>query len=338
MLTLGIETSCDDTCAALVRNEKTVLSNVTLSQSIHQRYQGVVPEVAARQHLSVLLGCIDAALLEAKVSLRDVDLIGVTRHPGLMGSLVVGMNVAEALGMALQKPAIPVNHLLGHLYSLRFENPLRFPLLGLIVSGGHTLLTVMHSYTKVKIIGSTMDDACGEAFDKVAKFFDLGYPGGAVIDAKAKHGDPNAFDFPVSRLSSRKDSYDFSYSGLKTAVLHHRKKYQKTSNPSLRDLLASFQRAAIEGLYTQTGRAAATLNLHQVGICGGVAANRYLRDRFAQNPNLTVHYPSPSYCTDNAAMIAGLSYVLYQENKAPNPSPPNPMIMSFKGQVGRSLH
>lgn len=311
MVVLGIESSCDETAAALVRDGKTILSNVVASQDeVHRTYGGVVPELASRHHLENIIPTVTAASAQAGIGLSDLDGIAVTQGPGLVGSLLVGLSVAKALAYVLDVPYVGVNHIEGHIAAVSLEHELSYPLLALVVSGGHTSLYEARGPGHYTLLGQTRDDAAGEAFDKVAKFLCLGYPGGIIIDRLSTCGDPHAFPFP--RPMGGNDSLDFSFSGLKTAVINVVKKMNHTPAPSeVRDIVASFQEAVIDVLVEKAFLAAAKRNLTRVAICGGVAANRRLRVRLGEEAaqrGLSLYVPHPSLCTDNAAMIAAAGY------------------------------
>ncbi len=318
MILLAIETSCDDTAAAVVQNGRTILSNVVSSQVlIHQKYGGVVPELASRKHIENIVPIVSEALDSAKINLKEIDGIAVTNGPGLVGSLLVGLSFAKSLSFATGIPFIGINHIEGHLSAIFLEaDPPRFPFIGLVVSGGHTSLYRVEGFGKLKRLGQTRDDAAGEAFDKVAKLLGLGYPGGPIIDELSKKGDSRAIRFP--RPSLFKKSFDFSFSGLKTAVVLYVK-----ANPEppggypedhLRDLVSSFQEAVVEVLVRKTLQATHQEGLKRIVLCGGVAANHRLRERMkeeASHEKMKVFIPSRSFCTDNAAMIgvAGYEYL-----------------------------
>jgi N6-L-threonylcarbamoyladenine synthase len=309
---LGIESSCDETAAAVVENGQDILSNAVASQvDLHAQFGGIFPEVASRQHILSIYPIVDQALKDAHLKLSDLDGIAVTRGPGLPGSLVVGINMAKGLAIGSGLPLLGINHLEGHLYSawLREEGKKtkkapKFPLLALIVSGGHTELILMKDHLVYERLGSTLDDAAGEAFDKVARLLDLGYPGGPAIQESALDGDPNAFDFPRSWLD---DSYNFSFSGLKTSVLRtvQQLEKQKSKLPK-KDLAASFQAAVVDVLFQKTLRAAEEFDTKDILIAGGVSANQALRNKFEGQKKFNVHIPPLFLCTDNAAMIAGV--------------------------------
>lgn len=321
MLVLGIETSCDETAAAVVAGGRRILSNVIYSQvKTHKTYGGVVPELASREHLLKIQPIVDQALNDARVDLDEIDGIAATCGPGLIGSLLVGLTYAKSLAFSKKKPLVAVNHIEGHIYSVFFENPnVEFPALALVVSGGHTNLFWVESQTgdcwhlKYRLIGKTRDDAAGEAYDKVAKLLGLPYPGGPVVDRLAQLGNRNAIEFPIAKISDR--SLDFSFSGIKTAVLRLVKSeglVPKDENATCKDsarldLLASFQEAVVKALITNTMKAASLLRPRSVMLSGGVAANSRLRESLAERTGeagLAFYYPSPILTTDNAAMIA----------------------------------
>jgi len=306
MLVLCIETSCDETAAAVVRDGRQILSNVVASQvDVHARYGGVVPELASRKHVEALPVVIEQALEQAGVTLADIEGFGVTRGPGLVGALLVGLSTAKALAWSSGKPLAAVHHMEGHILAPLLEGPLAFPFLALAVSGGHTHLYRVDGIGRYRIIGQTLDDAAGEAYDKVAKLLGLGYPGGAVIDRLAAQGNPTAIALPRPML--HKGGNDFSFSGLKTAVLQEVGSQAVDLQPGrLADIAASFQAAMIEVLTVKTVRAAEHEGLPRIVVAGGVACNRGLRQRFAELATarrLEVHFPSPSLCGDNAAML-----------------------------------
>lgn len=306
MVVLGIESSCDETAAAVVRDGSVLLSNVIASQvKVHERYGGVVPEIASRKHIEAAVPVILQALEEAGMTLEAIDGIAVTKGPGLIGSLLVGLSVAKALAFARRLPLVGVNHLEGHVAAAFLtEKPPEFPFVALVVSGGHTTIYRVEGFQRFTLIGQTRDDAAGEAFDKAAKLLDIGYPGGVVIDRMAKQGNPEAFSFP----RGMRDSLDFSFSGLKTSLLTLLKKRGEPFAPGeLPDLLASYQEAICDVLVEKTLRAAASVGADRVVVCGGVAANSRLRERFrtdAAPSGIQVTIPPPVLCTDNAAMIA----------------------------------
>ena len=379
---LGIETSCDETGAAVVHSGQQILSNVVASQiATHQPYGGVVPELASREHLRAIVPVVRQALIEAEQSYESVDAIAVTQGPGLAGALLVGISFAKALAFALEKPLIALNHLEGHIHAVLLEHRqsgggnLDFPVLALVVSGGHThlyLAEVRENLWTYRNIGHTRDDAAGEAFDKVAKLLGLGYPGGPIIDRLAPHGDPQAVKFQISQMkhADRRDHklsmevattddgphFDFSYSGIKTAVLRYvetqnlkpaievrRKALAGIGKPSVEDVLkvsdrqtlnlvASFQRAMVSDLVTKTLAAAREYDVRTLFVSGGVAANRELRDAFereAAMQGLPVFFPSRALSTDNAAMIAAAAFPKFLRRDF--------VAMEFSAEAGMAL-
>ncbi len=308
MLILGIETSCDETAAAIVKNGSNVLSNVISSQvAFHKKYGGVVPEIASRKHQEKIIPVITEALVHAKTTLDDIEALAVTQGPGLVGSLLVGINVAKAIAYARKLPLVGINHLEGHLLTPLLEHRVLFPNITLIVSGGHTNLYLVRNIGAYELLGKTRDDAAGEAFDKVAKLLNLGYPGGVIIDSLAKDGDPTAIDFPRPMIHDT--SFDFSFSGLKTAVRYHVKRIapEGLTDETIRNIVASFQSAAVDILVAKTLQAAMKFRVEVISIAGGVACNSQLRRQMkeqASAKNIEVLIPSPVLCTDNAAMIA----------------------------------
>ncbi len=315
MRILAIESSCDETSVAIVEDGKKVLCNVVYTQiEVHKLYGGVVPEVASRRHIEKITYVIDAAMKEANLSYDDIDKIAVTATPGLIGSLMVGVNAAKTIGLAYNKPVIMVNHIHGHIYANYLESDFEFPLIALVVSGGHTELVLMKDHFEFEILGETLDDAVGEAYDKVARVVEVGYPGGPILDKMAKLGKPS-YQLPHVKLS--KDSYDFSFSGLKSAVINlHNKCKMKNEELNYNDLATSFQDAVLDVLVTKTSNAATEYNAKQVLLAGGVAANSGLREKMKEemeriNVKLTV--PSFKNCTDNAAMIGVAGY--FQDKK-----------------------
>jgi N6-L-threonylcarbamoyladenine synthase len=312
---LGIETSCDETAAAVIENGRVLVSSVVASQvDLHARYGGVFPEVASRQHVLAIYPVIQQALQRAHLDLRDIDAVAVTRGPGLPGSLVVGINAAKGLALGGGKPLVGVNHLEGHIYSawVYDSSPQpepKFPLMALIVSGGHTELVLIEDHLKYRRLGATLDDAAGEAFDKVARLLGLSYPGGPAIQRAAETGNPQAFAFPRSWLEG---TWDFSFSGLKTAVLRQVQVLQKTTSVlPVEDLAASFQQAVVDVLVEKTSAAALGFKAREILVAGGVSANRALRNAFMNQAPCKVHIPPFSLCTDNAAMIAAAGYYRY---------------------------
>jgi N6-L-threonylcarbamoyladenine synthase len=306
-LILGIETSCDETAAALVMGGTDVVSSVVSTQvDLHAQYGGVVPEIASRAHLDLLNPIIARAIVEAGVDERRIDAVACTVGPGLIGALLVGVAAAKSLALAWDVPFIGVNHHEAHLYSAFLEDPsLQFPLVVLLVSGGHTMIIEMRDHGQYRLIGRTIDDAAGEAFDKVARFLGLGYPGGPAIDREARHGDPEAIAFPRAMLH---EGYDVSFSGLKTAVMNHVRRHPDVSSV---DVAASFQAAVVDVLVAKTRRAARDVGAKGLVLAGGVAANSLLRERVLQaciDDGLQAFLPSREMCTDNAAMIASAGW------------------------------
>jgi len=304
---LGIETSCDETAAALVLGGYDVVSNVVSTQvDLHADFGGVVPEIASRAHLDVLNPVIARAIVEAGVDEQRIDAVACTVGPGLIGALLVGVSAAKALAMAWDVPFIGVNHMEAHLYAASLEDPtLEFPLLVMLVSGGHTMLIEMQDHGRYRLVGQTIDDAAGEAFDKVARFLDLGYPGGPAIDRAALDGDPEAIRFPRAIMD---EGYDFSFSGLKTAVVNYVRKHPEVSSE---DVAASFQAAVVDVLVTKARRAAAEIGATGIVLGGGVAANSLLREELLEAcevDGIQGFLPSRAMCTDNAAMIAAAGW------------------------------
>jgi N6-L-threonylcarbamoyladenine synthase len=314
VLVLGLETSCDETAAAVVEDGVRVRSDVVSTQiDIHRRWGGVVPELASRNHVVQVMPVLDEALSRAGVGLSDIDLISVTRGPGLIGALLVGIQVAKALSLMTGKPLVGVNHLEGHLLAIRLADPrLEPPFLGLVVSGGHTSLYDVPAYGRYTLVGSTRDDAAGEAYDKVAKLLGLPYPGGQPIDALAQKGNPKAIRFPLAL--PRHDLIAWSFSGLKTAVAQHLERHGRPEGQGLFDLCASFQEAVADALTSKLITAARGLHRERLVLCGGVAANSRLRAlalERAQERNLALFLPPPKLCTDNGAMIAVAGHHAY---------------------------
>lgn len=312
---LGIETSCDETAVAIIRNGREIVSNVVSSQiESHKRFGGVVPEIASRHHVEQITIVIEEAFNQSELTWDEIDAIAVTEGPGLVGALLVGVNAAKALAFAKDKPLIGVHHIAGHIYANRLEAEFEFPLLALIVSGGHTELVLMKQHGSYELIGETLDDAAGEAFDKIARTLGLPYPGGPHIDKLAHEGEAS-IDFPRAWLEA--DSYHFSFSGLKSSVLNyvHNQK-QRGDKLKVADVAASFQASVVEVLMEKAYRAAKEYNVKQVIVAGGVAANKGLRasihERFAGSA-IPVYFPEIHLCTDNAAMIAAAGSILYEQ-------------------------
>lgn len=315
-LTLAFESSCDETSVAVVADGREVLSNIISSQiDIFKNYGGVVPEIASRHHLENINGVLEKSLDEAKVTLDDIDLIGVTKGPGLVGALLIGIATAKAVAFASGKPIVGVHHLMGHISANFIEfKDLKPPFTALIVSGGHTDIAQMETYTDCHVIGQTRDDAAGEAYDKVARVLGLGYPGGPKIDKLAKEGDPDAIHF--KRVMLEKDSYDFSFSGLKTAVLNYMNSARQAKKDiNKADVAASFQQAAVDVIVEKAVAAAREAGYGKLVTAGGVAANSALRAALAEScskEGIKLYVPSPVLCTDNAAMIGCAAYYKYK--------------------------
>lgn len=313
---LGIETSCDDTCASVVANGTDILSNVVSSQNeIHKKYGGVVPEVASRRHIEMIDIVIQEALKQAGAGLEDIDAVSVTNRPGLIGSLLVGVGAAKAISFAAGVPLVSINHLEAHLYSNLLVNPeVQGSFLGLIVSGGHTSLYIVDENRAIKEVGHTVDDAAGEAYDKIARYLGLGYPGGPIIDRMAKEGDERAIEFPRPMIESG-DS-NFSFSGLKTALIYRTKKDKSLmAGDNMADLVAGFQLAIVDVLVKKTIDAARKYNINKVFISGGVAANSRLREEFLEEGrknDIEVYIPPLFLCIDNAAMVACLGHYRFK--------------------------
>ncbi len=315
MLVLGIETSCDETAAAVLENGTHLRSNVIASQDeIHSQFGGIVPELAGRSHVERIHHIIETALKEAGVTLNDIDLIAATAGPGLVVSLLVGLNTAKALAYSLDIPIMGINHLEGHVLAIFLQEEVPFPFLALIVSGGHTDLCRVDGFGRYLNLGRTRDDAAGESFDKVAKMLGLGFPGGPLIEKKARQGNSEAYKFPRAWLE--KDSLDFSFSGLKTAVRNTLSKHQNGSSLIDEDIAAGFQEAVVEVLVRKSLTACRQESLKRIVVTGGVAANGYLRDCMtaaAKKEGIDVFVPKPVLCTDNAAMIACAGYYRFRE-------------------------
>ncbi len=326
IIILGIESSCDDTSAAILKNN-TILSNLIARQDIHENYGGVVPELASRAHQQNIIPVVDAAIKKAGISKNDIDAIAFTRGPGLMGSLVVGTSFSKAFAMAMNIPMIDVNHMIGHVLAHFIddegkEKP-KFPFLCLTVSGGHTQIVLVEDHLKMKVIGTTIDDAAGEAFDKAAKMLGFPYPGGPMIDKHAKNGDPNKFEFSKASISN----YDYSFSGLKTSILYFLQKQLKINehfiSENLDDLCASIQNAIIDSLLKKLQKAAYELKITEIAIAGGVSANSGLRaalTKLSAEKKWNVYFPKFEYCTDNAAMIAITGKYMFEKEMFANQS------------------
>jgi N6-L-threonylcarbamoyladenine synthase len=318
MIVLGIETSCDETSAAVLKDGN-LLSSVVSSQYFHSKYGGVVPELASRAHQKIIVQVVGEAINLAGINKSDINAIAVTYGPGLIGSLLVGVSFAKAMAYALKVPIIGVNHIEGHIFSVFLSNETpEPPFISLVISGGHTMLVLVENLLNFKLLGQTRDDAAGEAFDKVAKLLGLGYPGGPIIDKLSREGDPNFVKFPKPIPSKRTSGYEFSFSGLKTAVLYYLKRinFQNLSEDEKRkfipNICASFQKAVVDGLVEQTFKAAMDFNIKSISVVGGVAANSELRKRMIEKANelgFKLYIPDLTFCTDNAGMIAYAGYV-----------------------------
>ncbi len=311
---LGIETSCDETSAAVVKNGKEVLSNVISSQiDIHKKYGGVVPEVASRKHLEMIIGVIDLAIKEAGIEKKDLTAIGVTNQPGLIGALIVGITAAKGLSISLNIPIIPVHHLRGHIYANLVEHDLNeFPVLALIVSGGHTSLAIWHNHLDIEVIGQTLDDAAGEAFDKIARKLGLDYPGGPEIEKYASFGSRTNLIFPIAKLG--KDNYNFSFSGLKSNVINYLNKMKAQGNEIIvEDVAFAVQEAIIKAVIEKVLLASKNYGIKKIVLGGGVTSNKYLVQKLeekGQKIGLEIYYPKGILCTDNGVMIGSAAYYL----------------------------
>lgn len=315
MRVLGIESSCDECAAALVEDGKRILANVVATQiPFHAAYDGVVPEIASRKHTEWISAVVKQALAEAGVGPEGVDAVAATSRPGLLGSLLVGLSFGKAFAWSRGLPFIAVNHMLAHLYAPRLSEEVDYPFLGLLVSGGHSIICRVDGFDDITVLGTTIDDAVGEAFDKVSKHYGFGYPGGAYIDRLAKNGDSGAFKFPLPNLHKGEHRYDVSYSGLKTAAVNQLEQFRKKGSPSdpeekrSADIAASFQKTAVDILLRSLFRAAEDTGLSTVVAGGGVAANSYLRESLAAKADLRCLFPPLELCGDNGAMIAGIGY------------------------------
>ncbi|MDR0663013.1 MAG: tRNA (adenosine(37)-N6)-threonylcarbamoyltransferase complex transferase subunit TsaD, partial [Spirochaetaceae bacterium] len=313
MLVLGIESSCDECAAALVEDGGNILSNVVATQiPFHREFRGVVPEIASRKHTEWIYGVVAEAFERAGKTVNDADGVAATARPGLVGSLLVGLTFAKAFAWARRLPFIACDHMFAHLYAARMcENPPPYPYLGLLVSGGHTIICRVYDFDTIEVLGATIDDAVGEAFDKVAKHYNFGYPGGVYIDEAARTGDADAFAFPMPNLYKGDNRYDVSYSGLKTAAVNQLEQFRKKGCPgeiNLCDLAASFQKTAVEILLRALFRAVCDTGIRTVVSGGGVAANSYLRERLAASDEINCVFPPPLLCGDNGAMVAGIAY------------------------------
>ncbi|MGL4986183.1 MAG: tRNA (adenosine(37)-N6)-threonylcarbamoyltransferase complex transferase subunit TsaD [Treponemataceae bacterium] len=333
MKILGIESSCDETAAAIVEDGKTIVSNVIATQiPFHKKFNGVVPEIASRKHIEWILPVVNEALEKANLSINDIDAVASTHTPGLMGALLVGLTFGKTLAWSLQKPFVAVNHMLAHLYAVHLLEDVEYPYLGLLVSGGHTIICKVNNFDAIEVLGTSIDDAAGEAFDKVAKYYNFGYPGGAVIDQLAKNGNKKAANFPIPQLKGENHRYDVSFSGLKTAVINQidqfwNPEFEKTNE----NIAASFQETAVKTLTTRLLKAVNDTGITTIVAGGGVAANSRLREILAEQEDLRCLFPPLALCGDNGAMIAGLAYKMLESG---SPSPwtitAQPRILDFK--------
>jgi N6-L-threonylcarbamoyladenine synthase len=310
MKVLGIESSCDETAASVVEDGRIILSNVVATQiPFHEKYNGVVPEIASRKHTEWILPVVEQALQDAGLDVAEIDAVAATNRPGLMGSLLIGLTFAKTLAWSAGKPFIAVNHMLGHLYAAHLAEDIAYPYLGLLVSGGHSIICKVAGFDDIEVLGTTIDDAAGEAFDKVAKYYGMGYPGGAVIDRLARDGDAKAAHFPLPSLHKGEHRYDVSYSGLKTAVINQIDQFWDTGfDKTPENIAAAFQETAVKILARALFRAVDDTGLTTVVAGGGVAANSRLRALLAEKPGLRCVFPPLKLCTDNAVMIAGVGY------------------------------
>lgn len=311
MKVLGIETSCDECSVAVVEDGRNILSNVIATQiELHRPFDGVVPELASRLHTEWISQVAGAALMQAGMTVSDIDAIAATSRPGLLGSLLVGLNFAKGMACVLKVPFIGIDHIRAHLYAPQIEHPLEYPYLGVLLSGGHTVICRVDSYDSIEVLGTTIDDAIGEAFDKVAKHYGLGYPGGVMIDKLSQKGDPYAFRFSGPKMGKGYHPYDISYSGLKTAVINQLDIFSTGKEATPENIAASFQRVAVGMLMKRVEKALEDTGLTRISAGGGVAANSLVRSslKALEVKGYEVSFPSLKLCTDNGAMVAGLGY------------------------------
>lgn len=311
MKVLGIETSCDECSVAVVEDGRNILSNVIATQiELHKPFDGVVPELASRLHTEWISQVAGAALMQAGMTVSDIDAIAATSRPGLLGSLLVGLNFAKGMACVLKVPFIGIDHIRAHLYAPQIEHPLEYPYLGVLLSGGHTVICRVDSYDSIEVLGTTIDDAIGEAFDKVAKHYGLGYPGGVMIDKLSQKGDPYAFRFSGPKMGKGYHPYDISYSGLKTAVINQLDIFSTGKEATPENIAASFQRVAVGMLMKRVEKALEDTGLTRISAGGGVAANSLVRSslKALEAKGYEVSFPSLKLCTDNGAMVAGLGY------------------------------
>lgn len=310
MLVLGIESSCDECAAAVVEDGRRILSSIVATQiPLHEQYQGVVPEIASRAHTQWIEPVVRKALEKAGIEARDLGGIAATSQPGLIGSLAVGLSFAKAMAFSLGIPFKGINHMLAHLYAPQLVEAVEYPFIGLLVSGGHSIICRADDFDDISVMGTTIDDAVGEAFDKVATHYGFGYPGGKIIDEMAERGDPGAFRFTPPSLHKGDHRYDLSYSGLKTAVIHHLEEFKRPgAESSPENIAASFRKAAIDSLLAKLIRACDDTGIRRIVAGGGVAANLYLRRVLASRTDLETHFPPLALCGDNGAMVAGIGW------------------------------
>lgn len=333
MKVLGIESSCDECAAAVVEDGRRILSSVVATQiPFHAAYNGVVPEIASRKHVEWILPVVRRALAESGLGLDGIDGIAVTDRPGLMGSLLVGLSFAKALAWARGLPWVAVNHMLAHLYAPMLSGDAGYPFIGLLVSGGHSIICRADDFDRIEVLGATIDDAVGEAFDKVSAHYGFGYPGGAVIDRLAERGDPAAFRFPFPSLHKGEHRYDFSYSGLKTAAINQLDKFRRPgAEASPENIAAGFRKAAIDLLLDRLRRAVEDTGIRTVVAGGGVAANSYLRAEVAKWGGVRALFPPPELCADNGAMVAGIGYrMLARGDRSPLSATASPRVPLYR--------
>ena len=339
MKVLGIESSCDETAASVVEDGKVILSNVIATQiPFHQEYKGVVPEIASRKHTEWIEPVVKTALKDAGLTINDIDAVAATNRPGLMGSLLVGLTFGKSLAWANNKPFYAVNHMLGHMYAAHLANDIEYPYIGLLVSGGHTIICKVSDFDQIEVLGTTIDDAVGEAFDKVSKFHGFGYPGGVIIDRLAQNGNPKAANFPMPILRGENHRYDVSYSGLKTAAINQldqfwNPEFEKTPE----NIAASFQETAVKILLSRLFKAVEDTGLTTVVAGGGVAANSRLRSMLAEHKEINCIFPPLKLCTDNGAMIAGVGYQFLKRGEtSPWTTTASARVTEFKRGLARN--
>ena len=333
MLVLGIESSCDECAAAIVEDGHRILSNVVMTQiPLHERYQGVVPEIASRAHAEWIMGAVKRSLAEADIGIDAVGGVAATAKPGLIGSLAVGLSFAKTLAWSRNLPFKGVNHMLAHLYAPQLAGAIEYPFIGLLVSGGHTIICRADDFDRLTVLGTTIDDAAGEAFDKVSKHYGFGYPGGLVIDQLAEKGDATAFKFPLPSLHKGEHRYDVSYSGLKTAVIHHLQSYQRPGAAvTPENIAASFRKTAVDILLSRLYKAVRDTGIQTIVAGGGVTANAYLRRELEKKTELRVFFPPLPLCGDNGAMVAGIAWHYFVRGEVDGwDIAPSSRVMDFK--------